>query len=106
MTLTVPFSLRDRPGSVVIEVRASSRAGDVGLDLLDDSVSPDSGVGLPVCTATVGYDPAGYGAMMGWIQVVRSSDSATPTEFELDPLALFRDVNTPYAFFGLRPTLF
>jgi hypothetical protein len=106
VTLTLPFSLRERPGSVVVDVAASIGAGSVGLDLLDESVSPDSGAGLPVCTATVRYDAAGYGAMMGWIQLVQCRDSPMPADFELDPLALLRDVNTPYAFFGLRPTLF
>jgi hypothetical protein len=43
---------------------------------------------------------------MGWIQLVRSTDGETPDEYELDPLALFRHVDTPYAFFGIKPELF
>jgi hypothetical protein len=43
--------------------------------------------------------------MFGWTQMVRSTDSA-PDRFEMDPIALYQQVPTPYAFFGLRPELF
>ena len=43
---------------------------------------------------------------MGWVQFVRSTDSDRPDVFELGSLALYRDVNTPYAFFGITPTPF
>lgn len=43
---------------------------------------------------------------MGWVQLVQSSDSGHPDRFELDPLALLRNANTPYAFFGIKPQLF
>ena len=33
-------------------------------------------------------------------------DAQDPNVYEMDPLALFRGVNTPYAFFGIKPTLF
>src|SRR5262249_7446322 len=49
----------------------------------------------------------GYAAAFGWIQLVCSTDDpSSRTAFEPDPLALLRDVNTPYAFFGIKPTLF
>jgi hypothetical protein len=43
--------------------------------------------------------------MFGWTQMVRSTDSA-PDRFEMDPIALYRQVPTPYAWFGVRPELF
>lgn len=43
---------------------------------------------------------------MGWVQLVRSGDGDDPDRFEPDPLALLKHVNTPYAFFGICPTLF
>jgi len=49
-------------------------------------------------------DADGYAAAMGWVQLVRSTDAAP--EFEMDPLALFREVATPFAFFGIKPTMF
>ncbi len=43
--------------------------------------------------------------MFGWTQMVCSTDSA-PGRFEMDPIALYRQIPTPYAFFGVRPELF
>ncbi len=39
--------------------------------------------------------------MFGWTQMVRSTDSA-PDRFEMDPIALYQQIPTPYASFG-RP---
>jgi hypothetical protein len=58
-----------------------------------------------VCRATVTYPAEGYAAMFGWTQMVRSTDSA-PDRFEMDPIALYQQVPTPYAWFGIRPELF
>ncbi len=74
--------------------------------MIDPTVAPGHGVGLPVCTATIAYAGQGYAAAMGWVQLVQSTDCGRPDVFELDPLALFEEVNTPYAFFGMAPTLF
>jgi len=66
-----------------------------------------SNLGMPACTATITYPGEGYLAMMGWIQLVRSTDSAQhPDEFEMDPFALFPDVDSPYCFYGSCPTLY
>jgi hypothetical protein len=43
--------------------------------------------------------------MFGWTQLVRSTDS-DPDRFEMDPIALYQQIPTPYAFFGVRPELF
>lgn len=43
--------------------------------------------------------------MFGWTQMVRSTDSAGP-DFEMDPTAIYRDVSTPFAWFGFLPELF
>jgi hypothetical protein len=53
----------------------------------------------------VAYQAQGYAAVFGWTQVVRSTDSP-PGQFEMDPIALYQQVATPYAFFGVRPELF
>jgi hypothetical protein len=58
-----------------------------------------------VCRATVTYPAEGYAAMFGWTQMVRSTDSA-PDRFEMDPIALYQQIPTPYAWFGIRPELF
>jgi hypothetical protein len=53
----------------------------------------------------VAYQAQGYAAVFGWTQMVRSTDSA-PDRFEMDPIALYQQILTPYAFFGIRPELF
>jgi hypothetical protein len=64
-------------------------------------------LGLPACTASVTFPAHGYRAMFGWIQLVNSTDNASAgAAFEMDPLSLFSDVDSPYAFFGHLPTLF
>jgi hypothetical protein len=65
-----------------------------------------SGRGFPVCTAAVTYAGRGYAAMLGWIQLVRSSDNASRGEFELDPFEPLGATPHPFAWFGLTPTLF
>lgn len=51
------------------------------------------------------YPADGYAAMFGWTQMVRSTDSASG-RFDMDPIAFYEQVPTPYAFFGVRPELF
>jgi hypothetical protein len=44
---------------------------------------------------------------MGWVQLVRSmDDEARGTTFQIDPLALYSKLETPFCWFGVRPTLF
>jgi hypothetical protein len=54
--------------------------------------------GYPVCTARVAYPGHGYRAMLGWVQLVRSTDN--------DSFALFGDAPSPYCWYGIEPTLF
>ena len=102
--LRLPIVLRGRVGEVRVSVRANDDPVLLGCDLLDPSLDRQAARGFPVCQATPHIDLDGYRGMCGWIQVVRSSDASG--DFEHDPLALFRDVDTPFAFFGLKPTLF
>jgi hypothetical protein len=63
--------------------------------------------GFPVCTATVEYPSQGDRSMLGWVQVVRSTDNESGGDrFELDPFGLFGDAPSPYCWYGQRPTLF
>ena len=64
--------------------------------------------GFPVIQARSSYPSEGYGAYLGWIQVI---DYLVPGEAEpvwvapdVAPQAL--DANTPYLSFGIEPTLF
>ena len=63
--------------------------------------------GYPVCTARVTYPGRGYRAMLGWVQLVRSTDNQSGGErFDVDPFALFGDAPSPYCWYGIEPTLF
>src|SRR5204863_43198 len=53
------------------------------------------------------YAGSGYAAMLGWIQLVRSTDNGSRgREFELDPLEPLGVTPHPFCWFGLTPTLF
>ena len=65
----------------------------------------DDNLGFPACLAKVRYPGGGYQAMLGWVQLVRSTD-AVKADFEVDPNFLLPDVDSPYAYYGYKPTLF
>lgn len=107
MRLTVPFRCRGREGAVDVEVVPDDDPPHWGCDLLDPTLPADAALGYPVCTATVRYAAAGYAAVLGWVQLVRSTDGEEgPDVYTLDPTTVHRDLATPYAWFGVTPTLF
>lgn len=65
----------------------------------------DDNLGFPACTASVRYPGDGYQCMLGWVQLVRSTDAKT-ADFEMDPNFLFPDADVPYCYYGYKPTLF
>lgn len=96
--------MRGRAGVIQVEICANDEPTRFGCDLLDTALPSEAARGYPVCEARLVIDLDGYAAVCGWIQLVRSSDASG--DFELDPLALYRDVNTPFAFFGVKQSLF
>lgn len=67
----------------------------------------EGSLNLPFLTATIASKLSGYCAMVGWVQLVRSSDNASKgAAFEMDPFSLFAEVESPYCFYGHLPTLF
>jgi hypothetical protein len=103
--LRIPFSLRGISGLIAASVTPNADPDAIGYSLLSGGLPTDAARGFPVCRATVTYPADGYAAMFGWTQLVRSTDSA-PDQFEMDPIALYQQIPTPYAFFGVRPELF
>ena len=63
-------------------------------------------LGIPACTAVVDLPARGYWAMLGWVQVVAMGAPGEDAEWTADPFDLFEDSTSPYAWFGIRPTLF
>ena len=103
--LRIPFSLRGISGLTTVSVTRNTDPDAIGYSLLTGGLSTDPARGFPVCRATVTYPAEGYAAMFGWTQMVRSTDSA-PDRFEMDPIALYQQIPTAYAWFGVRPELF
>jgi hypothetical protein len=103
--LRLAFSLRGISGLVSISVTRSADPDAIGYRLLNGGVPADFAAGFPVCRATVTYPADGYAAVFGWTQLVRSADGAA-SGFETDPIAIYRDIPTPYAWYGIRPELF
>jgi hypothetical protein len=91
------FTHHAEVGSVEVDVGANTEPLSFGVR--------DDGQRFPACKAKVRYAGGGYHAMFGWIQLVRSTDAAA-VEFEMDPFVLFPDIDSPYCFYGYKPTLF
>jgi hypothetical protein len=103
--LHISFALRGISGLIAISVTANTDPDAIGYSLLTGGQPTDAARGFPVCRAIVTYPAEGYAATFGWTQMVRSTDSA-PDRFAMDPIALYQQIRTPYAFFGGHPELF
>jgi hypothetical protein len=104
-TLRIDFSLRGISGHVDVSISPNTDPGTLGYLLLSGGQPVDFARGFPACRATVTYPADGYAAIFGWTQLVRSTDAATGN-FEMDPIAIYNDVDTPFAWYGTRPELF
>ncbi|MDH6707608.1 hypothetical protein P3T27_004345 [Kitasatospora sp. MAA19] len=97
--MILPFTRDGETGRVTVDLEQVDEPLTVGKH-------PDTR-GFPCCTAVVDYPSRGYRSLFGWVQLVRSTDnSSSGVDFEMDPFALFEDAPSPYAFFGVNPTLF
>ncbi|MEV5281542.1 hypothetical protein [Streptomyces sp. NPDC051994] len=97
--MILPFTRDGETGSVRVALEQDDDPSSVGKH-------PESR-GFPCCTAAVDYPGRGYRALFGWVQLVRSTDNSSGgAHFEMDPFILFEDAPSPYAFFGINPTLF
>jgi hypothetical protein len=104
--LRISFSLRGIDGLIDVSVRRNTDPEAIGYTVMMSYGLPvDFARGFPVCRATLTYPADGYAAIFGWTQVVHSTDSAAPG-FEMDPIAIYRNVATPFAWYGVRPELF
>jgi hypothetical protein len=103
--LRVNFSLRGLDGVIDASLARNTDPGSLGYTLLFAGQPVGYARDFPVCRASVNYPADGYAAIFGWLQMVCSTDSAQP-DFEMDPIAIYRQVQTPYAWFGLKPELF
>jgi hypothetical protein len=103
--LRIGFTLRGLDGLIDVSLTRNTDPGSLGYLLLSGGEPADFATGFPVCRASVTYSADGYAAVFGWTQLVRSTDS-DGSGFEMDPIAIYRDVPTPFAWYGLKPELF
>jgi hypothetical protein len=97
--------MRDLTGTVEVSIAPNENPDDLGYRLLSGDACTDFARGYPVCRAAVKYPADGYAAVFGWTQMVRSTDRDADN-FEMDPIAIYEHVATPFAWYGLKPALF
>ena len=105
----IPFQLRDFNGEIVVDygVNLDPAKWGFGESVLGENHPPEQALGFPVVQATVDYAGVGYGAVMGWIQIVRyqlHDTNEQVTVFDVAPQ--IKDSDVPYVSYGIRPTLF
>ncbi|MBB5780776.1 hypothetical protein [Nonomuraea jabiensis] len=99
--MRLPFHLRGMDGTVAIEVVPNDDPEALGCRF------PGGARDLATCTAVIEHPGRGYVGLMGWVQLVSSTDGESGEDgFDPDPLGFYGDLNVPYGFFGIRPTLF
>lgn len=100
--MEIPFTHQGQTGRIVVSVQATRDPTAVG--------AREGALGLANCTATIEFSAEGYLALLGWVQLVRSTDNAFHgRQFEMDPFdpfQLYDRAPTPYCWYGVTPTLF
>ena len=76
------FTHHGQHGRVIVSVATTSEPAVLG--------ARDGAIGLANCTATVAFAGRGYRQLLGWVQLVRSSDNVFQgRQFEIDPFDPF-----------------
>ena len=97
--MRLQFTLHGLPGTIDVTVDTTRDPGKLG--------APPEAQGLAHCQATITHPAEGYTALLGWIQLVRSTDNhSRGQQFEMDPLTFVGEVPHPFGFFGIKPILF
>jgi hypothetical protein len=100
--MELPFPYHGHRGRVIVTIERTRAPAALG--------ARGGARGLPNCTATVEFSASGYLGLVGWVQLVCSTDNASHgRQFEIDPFdpfELYKRVPTPYGWYGITPTLF
>lgn len=106
---TIPFGLRGLDGRVEIRRTTNDDPARLGYALLESALGfpPEQAKGFPVVSAAVRYAGEGYGAAMGWVQIVRMREEGSPEEQVIvDKPPQLADDGSPYCFWGPEPSFF
>ena len=119
METTHPFSFRGREGTAAVTYRENGDPERWGYGLLGLPWPSSLAKGLPVLEVNVSTPVEGYGAVMGWIQVVRIEVSESSTSLVsgsekapagshvwVDVPPQLQSLGVPFLSFGRCPTLF
>jgi len=86
--MQLPYSVHGPAGTVDIDVGTTRNPKELG--------AAPGAAGLAFCEAIVGYPGQGYTGLLGWIQLVRSTDNSSGGDrFELDPLEVLGELPAP-----------
>jgi hypothetical protein len=100
--MELSFTHHGHRGRVIVSVATTSEPAILG--------ARDGAIGLANCTATVAFAGRGYLQLLGWVQLVRSSDNVfRGRQFEMDPFdsfGLYQHAPSPYCWYGIAPTPF
>jgi len=66
--MVISFTHHGHHGRVIVSVATTSEPAVLG--------ARDGAIGLANCTATIEFAGRGYLQLLGWVQLVRSSDNA------------------------------
>jgi hypothetical protein len=102
IAMEIPFTFQSHTGRVIVTVEATRSPATLGVG--------DAALGFANCKATVEFSGRGYLGLLGWVQLVRSTDNASQgRQFEMDPFdpfGLYERAPLPYCWYGITPTLF
>ena len=102
MQMEITFTHQGHPGRVIATLETTPVPADLG--------AREDAVGLANCKATIEFAAGGYFELLGWIQLVCSTDNTSHgRQFEMDPFDPFdleKQALSPYCWYGIAPTLF
>ena len=102
MQIEIPFTHHGYSGQVIVRVETTLAPTVLG--------AREGALGLANCKATIEFPADGYLGLLGWVQLVRSTDNVFHgRQFEMDPFdpfQIYERAPTPYCWYGITPTLF
>jgi hypothetical protein len=102
----IPFTLREKPGRVRVRYGVNDDPRRWGYHLVGMPYDIERARGCPVVEATVHHPSEGYGAILGWVQVIRSTAPREDTVVMVDAAPQMAGAGIPWCSWGVHPTLF
>jgi hypothetical protein len=100
--MEIPFTHQGYQGRVIVTLETTLAPPVLG--------APEGALGLANCKATIEFTARGYLGLLGWVQLVCSTDNSFHgRQFEMDPFdpfELYEQAPSPYCWYGITPTLF